>query len=183
MEHDKLTSIIDKHKLWLSGNQGGELADLNGADLIDANLSGANLSDANLSGADLSGADLSGADLRWADLRWADLSDADLSGADLRGANMSGADLRGADLRWANMSDAIGILRAECVWTDHGERGRTLLSVLVDSIPRYFYGCFSGTEDELRQYIASGEDALAKSRTIAVDFCSARMAEMMEARK
>lgn len=83
MKQEELNVILDKHKRWLSGKEGGERA----------NLSGANLSEANLG---------------WADLRWADLSDADLRWADLRGANLGGADLieanlRGADLHGANL--------------------------------------------------------------------------------
>ncbi len=102
----------------------------------------------------------------------ADLSDADLSGANLSDADLSGADLRGA----------VGILRSECAWTDHGECGRTLLCVLVDSTPRYFCGCFAGTELELRAYISNGAEELKASRTIALDFCAARMAEMIAKR-
>ena len=56
-----LKEILEKHKKWLRGDDGGERADLSGADLSGADLSGADLSWADLSGADLSGADLSGA--------------------------------------------------------------------------------------------------------------------------
>ena len=69
MEQTKLDEIIEKHKLWISGEEGGERAYLRKADL---------------SGADLSGADLREADLREAYLSVADLSEAYLSGADLR---------------------------------------------------------------------------------------------------
>ena len=98
-----LKEILEKHKKWLRGDVGGEMANLSGA-----NLSGANLSGADLSGADLSGADLYGADLSGADLSGANLSGADLSGANLSGANLSGADLSGADLYGAkNVNDVI----------------------------------------------------------------------------
>ena len=89
-----LKEILEKHKKWLRGDDGGERA----------NLSWANLSWANLSWANLSRADLSGANLSWANLSWADLSGADLSGAYLSGANLSGANLSGANLSWANLS-------------------------------------------------------------------------------
>ena len=49
MDENKLKEILNKHKAWLCGEDGGEQAD----------LSGANLSRADLVGADLSGADLS----------------------------------------------------------------------------------------------------------------------------
>lgn len=35
-------------------------------------------------------------------------------------------------------------------------------------------------EAELREYIAQGEKRLKKSRTIAADFCAARISEMVE---
>ena len=73
----KIKEILEKHKKWLLGEDGGERANLYGADLYGADLCGANLRDANLSGADLRGADLSGADLSGADLRGADLSGAE----------------------------------------------------------------------------------------------------------
>ena len=113
MKQEELQEILDAHKKWINGEDGGAGADLRradlrradlrradlfGANLRDANLFGANLRDANLSGADLSGADLRRANLRDANLRGADLRRANLSGADLRRANLRGADLRGADL-------------------------------------------------------------------------------------
>jgi len=108
---DALAAIIEKHGMWLRGEEGGARANLSGAYLSGADLSGADLRRADLrradlSGADLSGADLSGADLSGAYLSGADLSGADLSGADLRRADLSGAYLSGADLRRAYLSGA-----------------------------------------------------------------------------
>ena len=68
MKQEELQEILDAHKKWINGEDGGAGADLFGADL---------------SGADLRRANLSGADLFGANLRDADLSGADLSGADL----------------------------------------------------------------------------------------------------
>ena len=107
MDAAKLTAILELHKNWFNGEDGGVRADLRDADLSDADLSRADLRDA-----DLSDADLSRANLRGADLRDADLSDADLSDADLRGADLRRADLRGADLSGANLRDA-DLRRAE----------------------------------------------------------------------
>ena len=67
-------AILEKHRKWLRGEDGGERANLYGADLSGANLYRANLSRANLSGADLSGANLYGADLSEANLSGANLS-------------------------------------------------------------------------------------------------------------
>ena len=120
MNANDLKTILEKHKMWLNDEDGGEMADLRGANLSGADLRGADLRGADLSGADLSRANLSGADLSvanlsGANLRWANLRGADLSGADLRGANLSGADLRGANLRWANLrgADLSGVQHIE----------------------------------------------------------------------
>ena len=123
-----LNEILQKHEMWLKGEEGRERADLrytdlSGADLTDvdlryanlrgtdlryANLRYANLSDADLRYADLRYADLWNANLRYvnlsdADLRKADLSDTDLSGANLSDADLRGVNLRGADLRGVNL--------------------------------------------------------------------------------
>ena len=113
---EQLAEILQKHKMWVNGEEGGERAnlssaDLSSADLSYANLRYANLSDANLSSADLSSADLSyanlsSADLSYANLRYANLSDGNLSSADLSSADLSYANLRYANLRYANLSSA-----------------------------------------------------------------------------
>ena len=61
MTKDELKVILDNHRLWLGGKEGGVRADLSGANLEGANLHSAYLRDANLNGVDLSGVDLSGA--------------------------------------------------------------------------------------------------------------------------
>ena len=76
--YDQLKDILEKHKIWLKGGEGGSRANLSGANLRGANLSSADLSRANLRGADLIDADLSGANLSRADLSGANLRDADL---------------------------------------------------------------------------------------------------------
>jgi hypothetical protein len=106
MDAEVLKEIVRNHALWLTGNSGGECADLSDADLRDADLRDANLSGADLCGANLSGTNLSGADLRDADLSGTNLSGADLRGASLRGTNLRGANLRGTNLRGANLCDA-----------------------------------------------------------------------------
>ena len=81
---EELNEILQKHKMWLNNDKGGERADLRGADLRSIHLRFA--------------------DLRFADLRGTDLKNADLRGADLSDANLRGADLRGADLRYADLT-------------------------------------------------------------------------------
>ena len=58
MTQEELNMILDKHKKWLSGDKGGERADLYGANLREADLREADLYGANLREADLREADL-----------------------------------------------------------------------------------------------------------------------------
>ena len=113
MDKDKLTKILQKHRAWLNGENGGERADLSRANLSDANFSGAYFSGADLSRADLSGANFSGADL---------------SGANFSGANFSGADFKETlfdGINWLAylgiVPDHQGIARAYKVITRGGE--------------------------------------------------------------
>ena len=157
---------------------------------IRANLAGANLAGASLAGANLRYVNLAGADLRYANLRYASLRDANLADANLAGANLLDANLWdanlldanlcGADLRGAIIVGAKGLLHASCCWSRHGESGRQLLGVIIDNDPRYFCGCWSGTGDDLEQYIAKGKDEHKASRTVAYEFVSARLREMQE---
>jgi len=182
-----MKELVENNKKSLRGADLRE-AKLSGAKLSEANLSEAKLREADLSWADLSGTDLSGANLNRANLSGADLSGANLSGADLskanlREADLSKADLSGTNLRGADLREADGCLRASCSWTDHGEGGCELLAVVIDNEPVYFCGCFMGSEGELREYIAEGEEKYKASRTIAFNFVSQRIKEMMEERE
>ena len=86
-----IQEVLEKHRKWLVGVEGGERADLQGANLYRADLRGA----------DLCYADLCYADLRGANLRSANLCRANLRGADLQGANLCRANLRGANVDFA----------------------------------------------------------------------------------
>ena len=81
----QLKEILEKHKKWVFGEDGGERADLADADLTDADLTCADLTCAQLTDADLTCAQLTGADLTSAQLNGADLTCARLNGA--RGAD------------------------------------------------------------------------------------------------
>lgn len=103
MNSKELQSILELHRKWLFGEDGGKCADLRCADLCDVDLRftdlrGADLQGANLLRANLRGVNLQGADLRYANLCYANLRDAELRGADLRDANLQGANLCGACL-------------------------------------------------------------------------------------
>ena len=71
---EELNEILQKHKMWLNNDKGGERADLRGADLRSIHLRGTDLRFADLRGTDLKNADLRGTDLRGADLKFADLT-------------------------------------------------------------------------------------------------------------
>lgn len=107
MDKDKLNEILEKHKLWLAGEKGGEKADLRGANLRYANLYGANLIYANLRDVDLTSANLRYANLQYADLTYADLFNADLRYANLYKVSLTNANLEYANLRYANLKQTF----------------------------------------------------------------------------
>jgi hypothetical protein len=74
MKQEQLNKILQKHKDWLDGIEGGVQADLENADLKGVNLKNSYLGGSNLKGADLRGAKLYGAKLNTADLHGAYLS-------------------------------------------------------------------------------------------------------------
>lgn len=94
-----------------------------------------------------------------ADLSGANLSRANLFGANLSGAYLSGAYLSGAVDRWAQVA-----------FMEHGECGRMLTAIKrPDCEPELFCGCFIGFIEQLREYIANGDEKLKASRTLAAD--------------
>jgi uncharacterized protein YjbI with pentapeptide repeats len=153
-----LPEILAAHKLWLGGQPGG----------VRAVLRGAVLRGADLTGAVLRGADLTGADLTDAVLRGADLTDAVLRGAVLRGADLRGADLTGADLTGAVLSRVRGLQYASVTFTGHGELGRMLTATKIGENTRLFCGCFRGSPEDLREWIATRDKAYRPSRRLAL---------------
>ena len=116
------------------------------------NLYGANLYWENLVGADLRDADLGEADLRYADLYGANLGEANLRDADLRGAYLREAYLMGANLQGANLRDATILNYKEIGGI--GNYKRLLRCFLLNDNSFYFMaGCFSGTEQELKEKV------------------------------
>ena len=101
-----LKKILEKHEMWLKGEEGRERADLRYTDLSGADLTDVDLRYANLRGTDLRYANLRYVNLSDADLRNTDLSDTDLSGANLRNANLRNTNLRNANLRNTNLRNA-----------------------------------------------------------------------------
>ena len=131
MTNEELQEILRKHKAWLDGETGGEIANLRGTNLGDA--------------------DLGGAYLRCADLSDANLRGAYLGGAYLYGANLRGAYLRGADLRGAYLGGAKDILSIG----PGGSRGDMLYAVRWDDGLRIKVGCFWGTLAEFEAAVQS----------------------------
>ena len=101
---EELKTILEKHKLWLRQEDGGEKANLSGIDLRWSDLRGIDLRWSDLRGSDLRGSDLRGSNLSGSNLSWSNLSGIDLRGSDLRGSNLSGSDLSGSNLSWSNLS-------------------------------------------------------------------------------
>lgn len=100
MTQTELLEMLEKHRKWLEGKDGGERVNL-----YEANLRGVDLRGVNMRGADLRGADLR-TNLSYADLRGAELSYANMRGANLRGVEMSHANLCGADMSYADLREA-----------------------------------------------------------------------------
>lgn len=91
----------------MTGEDGGERADLHGADLQRAGLQ-----QKDLRLADLHGADLHGSELENADLQHAVLQRADLRCTDLLGAKLYHADMRDANIDYASWPLWCGSLKA-----------------------------------------------------------------------
>jgi hypothetical protein len=106
MKSQELKNVLEMHKKWVMGQEGGSKADLSSADLSYANLCNVNLSYTDLSNADLNNADLSFANLSFADLNSADLRSANLNTADLRNADLRNADLLNANLSYTDLRNA-----------------------------------------------------------------------------
>jgi uncharacterized protein YjbI with pentapeptide repeats len=107
MDQKKLDAIIDKHRKWLMGENGGERANLMDANLTDANLADAVLMDANLTDANLTRANLTRTYLTRANLTRANLTRANLTDANLTDAYLTRANLTRANLTDANLADAV----------------------------------------------------------------------------
>ena len=151
------------------GNANLELADLERSDMYGADLSCANLHGSCLEGSDLKNANLMYTDLRNTDLRNTDLSAANLSYTNLMWANLEGANLTEVQLTGAYVDRLSGINYAVCGFTGHGECGRQLLAVEINSEVILFCGCFKGNEKELRDYIEKGREEFKESRLIALE--------------
>jgi hypothetical protein len=106
---EELQEILEKHKLWMVIEDGGEHANLRSANLSSANLRGAGLEYANLSSANLRGAKLIGAKLIGANLR----------GANLRGAKLIGANLQYAEVSATIINSLIGAFPYNIYWTSN----------------------------------------------------------------
>ena len=114
-------------------------------------------------------ANLARAYLDGANLARANLDGANLDGANLVGSNLVGSNLVGSNLARANLDGANIVSVASVAFTAHGERGRNLLAIQTEKGIALRCGCFTGSPDELREYIAKGDESLKPSRTLALD--------------
>jgi hypothetical protein len=116
----ELAEIIEKHRKWLDGEEGGDRASLVGVNLVGVNLDGASLDGASLDRASLGGASLVGASLVGASLVGASLVGARLDGVNLDGASLDRASLGGASLVGASLVGA-SLVGASLVGASLGE--------------------------------------------------------------
>lgn len=98
MTQKELNVILEKHEKWLTGKEGGEQANLEGADLKRLDFSKYELREIILKNADLYLANFNGVIM----------TDADLSGADCTGVDFSVTAIRGTNFEGATM-DNVGI--------------------------------------------------------------------------
>ena len=117
MTREDLNKVLENHKLWIHGKEGGQranfhCADLEGIDLSNADLRCADLRGVNLRNANLRSADLGSANLRSATLINADLTDAKLNYADLRDVRLNRADFKGAYIDFSCLPLWCGSLSA-----------------------------------------------------------------------
>jgi len=160
MTKDEIAAVLDLHKKWLCGEDGGEHANL-----ADAYLLGAYLADANLTGANLRGADLAGANLKGANLKGANLTGADLTDAGLAGATMPDG-RKWEEYRRDHLagicSEPQVIARALAAWGQHDWRSCPMHSALgIDGI--------DGIEDDERRRLVACWVALYDGRHLTVD--------------
>ena len=77
----------------------------------------------------------------------------------------SGANLRGANLGRVQITSTASV-----AFTGHGQCGRHLVAVRVGKRKTLLWcGCFHGTPDELRAFIAGDDTSYRKTRTLALD--------------
>ena len=112
-----------------------------------------------------------------ADLSYANLIDANLSHANLCYADLSYAWMRETKFSYSNLSGVKGIKYAQLSTHHHGEMGRPLTAVEQQGQLTIHCGCFNSFEDaaqELRQYLANGDEELKASRPFHLDRLLAR---------
>ena len=115
LKQELVDRILELHRKWLRGEQGGKRADLRGvnlrgADLTGAVLRGSDMRDCDLRTSNLYGANMGHANLEECDLHLADMHLADLSGSIMYTARLCGSDLSGANLAHADLTG---------VWMEH----------------------------------------------------------------
>ncbi len=109
---EELKEILEAHRKWVEGKEGGKQADLSYCDLQGQNLREVNLQRAELPHANLHGVDLYKTDLSETNLEEAILREAKLHETKLRGAKLQDVDLQdvkgllGEQLGGANLSKA-----------------------------------------------------------------------------
>lgn len=104
MTKEELQNILEKHQLWLHGEEGGERANFEEADLLGANFAGFNFTGANFEGAYLLGANFAGSCLVEANFKGAYLAGANFEEANLEGVNFKKTYLKDANFKRARLA-------------------------------------------------------------------------------
>ena len=98
MDKEKLNEIIEKHKRWLKGENGGVRADLSHSDLSYSDMRQSDLSHSDLSHSNLLCSNLLGSNMSHSDMSHSNLLDSNLRHSDLSHSNLLGSNLRHSDL-------------------------------------------------------------------------------------
>ena len=143
----ELSEILERHRMWLNGEEGGERANLQGADLY---------------GAGLQRTDLQHAILRDVDFRHAILQRTGLQRTELRGADLRRADMRGTDIDYASWPLWCGSLEA---YVDD----RIAIQLLYHTLSVVQHSPF--VSEEVKKALLSAENARIANRFHRVGEC------------
>lgn len=110
------------------------------------------------------------------DFSYSNFKQTDLSSSTFKFCRLDGATIELAILTNVQLHGTIfwGVFYrfAKVAFTNHGQCGRELIAIRQnnqDSPIQLFCGCFTGTEEALRDFIAKGSQDMAKTRLLALE--------------
>jgi uncharacterized protein YjbI with pentapeptide repeats len=173
---------LARHKDWVLKKPSGVRLDLVAEDLSryvrtalilkDSSLTRCRFTNADVSYSDFTDASLvescfGGARLHEVNFTKANLTGASFLGASLEYSDFTGATITGASFALANLNGVTGLVWAAVGFNKHGECGRNLTAVVIDQVPHYYCGCFSGNQQAVLNYIKR-DSSLEDSRMLAL---------------